>query len=62
MRVILPILLIVMLAGCQSMHVRCKGKGKITFLAAMYGGTVEGDCGEGFEYERRSEKFPEPVK
>ena len=44
------------------MHVRCKGKGKITFLAAMYGGTVEGDCGEGFEYERTSEKFQEPVK
>jgi len=62
MKLIVLLLTGLILGGCfQSMHVRCKGKGKITFLAAMYGGTIEGDCGDGFEYERSSEKFPVPA-
>ena len=60
--IFLVLLLASLLGGCfQAMHVKCKGKGKLTFLAAMYGGTIEGDCGDGFEYERSSEKFPVPA-
>ena len=68
----LPILLAVALTGCGSLapvYVKCKGKGVITATGAlqmgiMYGaggvntGTLQADCGEGFEYSRTPESKP----
>lgn len=46
-------------SGCfASMDISCKGKGIITVSAMIYGGTISGDCGDGFSYSRNSEKFP----
>jgi len=50
--------IILLLAGCAEMHVKCRGKGTITVNAMMYGGTIQGDCGDGFEYERKSTPSP----
>jgi hypothetical protein len=45
------------LAGCGSMapvHIACRGKGVLAFQGGPYAGTVQGDCGDGFEYIRSS--------
>lgn len=35
--------------------VKCKGKGNISVAGGpMYSGALQADCGDGFEYERKS--------
>jgi hypothetical protein len=61
MRILLAILLIVpFVSGCRAMHISCKGKGKINVVGGPYGGVIEGDCGDGFTYDRDSERFSDP--
>ncbi len=53
--------LVVMLAvaGCQSagarleapLYIKCKGTGKTNIILGPYAGTIQSECGEGFEYE-----------
>ena len=41
-------------AGCATeMHIVCKGKGTVTVTVPMGAGMISGDCGDGFEYERK---------
>ena len=52
------LLALLLLAGCSAlppMHIVCKGKGTLAFQGGPYAGTVQGDCGEGFEYHRVGE-------
>lgn len=53
------LLAVVVLSGCSAlspMHVSCKGKGTLTLMGGPYAGTVQGDCGDGFEYLRTKPK------
>ena len=76
---LLPILLALLTTtGCGSLaplYVKCKGKGVITATGALqmgmlYGaggvntGTLQADCGEGFEYSRtpKTDETPQPTK
>jgi hypothetical protein len=34
----------------EPIHIRCVGKGVTTIAAAGYSGTIQSDCGTGFEY------------
>lgn len=54
MRYFVVILAIMIVAGCTlaPLNIRCKGKGVLAFQGGPYAGTVQGDCGEGFEYSR----------
>lgn len=43
-------------AGCAylpPMEVICKGKGVLSVQGGPYAGNIQGDCGEGFTYQRR---------
>lgn len=55
MRWLLLMLMLLALGGCvgTEFSIRCKGKGQMTVTANMGAGTIVGDCGEGFEYERK---------
>jgi hypothetical protein len=50
--------LILLLTGCSTLgpvHIVCKGKGTLAFQGGPYAGSVQGDCGDGFEYHRQGE-------
>ena len=59
-------MLAVILLGCQTganlltdpLYIKCKGKGVTTIAAGPYAGTIQSDCGDGFEYslERKAPK------
>lgn len=58
---VLIVAVALLLTGCLSaeMHVQCRGKGAISANAGPYGGILQGDCGDGFEYHRQTVPFKE---
>lgn len=60
MRILFVSFVALALCGCGHLlqgeySVKCKGKGVISAAGGpMYSGAIQADCGDGFEYERRS--------
>ena len=49
--------LVLLLVGCQTanlltepLYIKCKGKGITTIMVGPYAGTIQSECGDGFEY------------